>query len=420
MARVQHIFGYRHSYKQQLIAVLLAAVTTYAVARFLLSGQQDDLRPLHITLAASIVASFLSVAVIGSFYRYPGTEAVAAILPAVSISYGVLMAVLLIGRIDYARGMLFGSYLLCCLFLFVQQLVWPIGSRLRVALVPGGAAKPFAIEDIDWVDAVNPMDTLDRVDAVTVDLRAELSAEWERCLVECALAGVPVYHIKHLQESLTGRVELEHLSETSYGTLSPPDAYIAVKRALDAVIALIALILLLPVLVVIAILIRLDSPGRAIFKQRRVGFRGQPFVLRKFRTMRVSDAHEHDREAAMTREGDSRITRLGRLLRKSRLDELPQLINVLRGEMSLIGPRPEAEILSKWYEEEIPFYRYRHTVLPGVTGWAQISQGHVTDVKDVNSKLHYDFYYIKNISPWMDIMIVVRTIIIMINGFGAK
>jgi lipopolysaccharide/colanic/teichoic acid biosynthesis glycosyltransferase len=420
MARSQFIYSYRHSYRKQLVAVLLAAIAAYFIARLLLSGQQDDLGPLHITLGASLFASLLSVTIIGSFYRYPGTEAVSAILPAVSISYGILMAVLLIGRIDYARGMLFGSYLLCCLFLFIQQLVAPAGSRLRVALVQGGAAKRFAIEDIDWIDAECPTATPDNVDAVTVDLRADLSAEWERRLVECALAGIPVYHIKHLQESLTGRVELEHLSETSYGTLSPPEAYIAFKRVLDALLAAVALVLLSPVLVIIAIAVRLDTPGPAIFKQRRVGFRGRTFVLRKFRTMRESKAHEHDRDAAMTREGDARITRVGAFLRKSRLDELPQLINVLRGEMSLIGPRPEAEVLSKWYEQEIPFYRYRHTVLPGVTGWAQISQGHVTDVKDVTSKLHYDFYYIKNISPWMDIMIVVRTIMIMITGHGAR
>ncbi|TIP99650.1 MAG: sugar transferase, partial [Mesorhizobium sp.] len=117
---------------------------------------------------------------------------------------------------------------------------------------------------------------------------------------------------------------------------------------------------------------------------------------------------------------DTRITRLGQFLRKSRIDELPQAINILRGEMSWIGPRPEALVLSKWYEAELPFYRYRHIVRPGITGWAQVNQGHVAAVDDVLEKLHYDFYYIKNFSPWLDVLIVFRTIRTMLTGFGAR
>jgi len=126
------------------------------------------------------------------------------------------------------------------------------------------------------------------------------------------------------------------------------------------------------------------------------------------------------RDSAMTKEGDNRITSIGHFLRHSRIDELPQLVNVLKGEMSWIGPRPEAMILSRWYEQEIPFYRYRHIVRPGITGWAQVSQGHVVEVTDVTSKLYYDFYYIKNYSLWIDILIVIRTIRTMMTGFGAK
>jgi exopolysaccharide biosynthesis polyprenyl glycosylphosphotransferase len=305
-------------------------------------------------------------------------------------------------------------------FLLIQQLRWPAQGRLRIAIIKGGAAMPFPAPNIDWIEAHEPVGSFDGVDAVTVDLRADLSNQWERTLAELALADIPVYHIKHLQESLTGRVELEHLSETSYGTLSPPGAYIILKRGMDTIIAALALLLLTPILLVVAVLVRLDSPGPAIFRQRRIGFRGRPFIVRKFRTMRTSPAGGDSRDAAMTREDDDRITKLGHFLRRSRLDELPQLINVIRGEMSLIGPRPEAEVLSQWYEQEIPFYRYRHVVLPGVTGWAQINQGHVTDVKDVTSKLHYDFYYIKNLSPWIDALIAVRTLLIMLSGHGAK
>jgi lipopolysaccharide/colanic/teichoic acid biosynthesis glycosyltransferase len=137
--------------------------------------------------------------------------------------------------------------------------------------------------------------------------------------------------------------------------------------------------------------------------------------------MRSEVAGQRDaRDRAITRENDDRVTRLGRILRKSRIDELPQLINVLKGEMSLIGPRPEAAVLSAWYEAEIPFYRYRHVVRPGITGWAQVMQGHVAEVEEVRSKLYYDFYYIKNFSLWIDSLIVLRTLATMITGNGAR
>jgi lipopolysaccharide/colanic/teichoic acid biosynthesis glycosyltransferase len=133
------------------------------------------------------------------------------------------------------------------------------------------------------------------------------------------------------------------------------------------------------------------------------------------------DAAKADaRHAAMTKKDDERVTRLGRFLRRTRIDELPQLFNILRGEMSWIGPRPEAIALSEWYQGELPFYSYRHIVRPGITGWAQVNQGHVTNLEDIGTKLQYDFYYIKNFSYWIDLLIVFRTFIVLVSGYGAK
>jgi exopolysaccharide biosynthesis polyprenyl glycosylphosphotransferase len=267
----------------------------------------------------------------------------------------------------------------------------------------------------------SPDQTLPKVDAVAVDLRIDLPDAWDQRVADFALTDVPVYHSKHLMESLTGRVELEHLSETSYGTLSPPDNYMIAKNVIDRFAAVIALVILAPFLAAVAVLIRFDSSGPAIFRQERIGFRGKPFTVYKFRTMRTRKVDTAvARDDAITRTNDDRITRLGRFLRRSRIDELPQIINILKGEMSWIGPRPEAAVLSKWYEDEIPFYRYRHVVRPGVTGWAQVMQGHVADVSEVRSKLYYDFYYIKNFSLWIDGLIVFRTMMTMLTGFGAK
>jgi lipopolysaccharide/colanic/teichoic acid biosynthesis glycosyltransferase len=135
--------------------------------------------------------------------------------------------------------------------------------------------------------------------------------------------------------------------------------------------------------------------------------------------MRVFNADD-ERRAAMTGEDDERITRVGAVLRRTRIDELPQILNILRGEMSWIGPRPEAEILSIWYTNELPFYRYRHVVKPGISGWAQVNQGHVSDVDEVHRKLQYDFYYIKYFSPWLDLLILFRTVKTMLTGFGSR
>ena len=165
--------------------------------------------------------------------------------------------------------------------------------------------------------------------------------------------------------------------------------------------------------------IKLDSPGPVLYGQARVGYRGLTFFCHKFRTMRpvvVAD----ERGALITARDDERITRVGRTLRKLRLDELPQIINILKWEMSWIGPRPEAQVLSIWYTSEIPFYRYRHVVKPGISGWAQVNQGHVAEVGEVHEKLHYDFYYIKYFSPWLDVLIFFRTIKTILTGFGSR
>jgi lipopolysaccharide/colanic/teichoic acid biosynthesis glycosyltransferase len=216
-------------------------------------------------------------------------------------------------------------------------------------------------------------------------------------------------------------VSIEHLSENNFGSLLPNLAWRKVKRTIDLTSAILLLPLLCPLFAAVAIWIKLDSPGPVLFRQMRMGAGGRPFRIVKFRTMyERGEADESDPSAAMTRAGDDRVTRAGRWLRRTRFDELPQIFNIIVGEMSWIGPRPEAISLSRWYDEEIPFYIYRHIVRPGITGWAQVNQGHVTELLAVDRKLQYDFYYIKNFSAWIDILIALRTLRIMFTGFGAK
>jgi len=294
--------------------------------------------------------------------------------------------------------------------------------HLTLGVLPfGNISGLLNVERLRCVMLTRTDQDLSGLDGIVADLRADIPDEWERFLADQALNEVLVMHAKQVLESLTGRVEIEHLSENTFGSLIPGIIYGKVKRVIDFVVTLLLMPFLLLIIVPVAIAIRLDSAGPAFFRQQRMGYRGVPFTMIKLRTMKVRAAPDGDAlREAMTRDNDDRVTRLGRFLRHYRIDELPQVFNILRGEMSWIGPRPEAVPLSLWYERELPFYRYRHIVRPGITGWAQVRQGHVTEANDVLGKLHYDFYYIKNFSGWLDLLIVAGTIRTILTGFGSR
>jgi lipopolysaccharide/colanic/teichoic acid biosynthesis glycosyltransferase len=405
----------------QAIGILIANLIP--LAGLLLTTPSDQVPNLvSITFVCCLAAAFMGMYLLGGVIRYPGVAAAAFIVPAISFAYGLLFFVFIMWRLEYSRLLLFGSYILVVAWFFAINSWGQRKSNLRIGVVPEGKYQDLLDHHpTRWVVLRSVNADVSELSAVAVDLRANLANAWERRLADYALLGLPVYHTKQLLESITGRVDLEHISENSFGTLSPQSAYMTVKHIIDWVFALAAILILFPVLVIISTLIVLDSKGGPLFKQVRVGYCGKPFVVYKFRTMIANGKQGADtREEAITCDADDRVTRIGRILRRTRLDEFPQLINVLRLEMSWIGPRPEAEILSKWYEREIPFYRYRHIVRPGLTGWAQVNQGHVSDVLEVKSKLDYDLYYIKHFSPWIDFLIVGRTIKTMLTGFGSR
>ena len=179
-----------------------------------------------------------------------------------------------------------------------------------------------------------------------------------------------------------------------------------------------ALLVALPMIPFIVLAVKADSPGPVLFRQIRVGQKGKKFALYKFRTMR-NDA-EAETGAVWSQENDPRVTRIGRWLRKSRLDEIPQLYNVLRGDMSLVGPRPERPEFISQLSEAIPFYTERHYVKPGITGWAQIKYPYGASVDDSLEKLRYDLFYIKHLSPLLDIFILVETAKVMLFGRGGR
>lgn len=373
----------------------------------------------HWTIAGAGIASLLSVYLLRNISLYPGIRSAFYVLPVVLAAFGVIFLLFLMLRLDYTRAVMLGAGVVTLLWLYVVQLMIERGPALRVGVVPVGSVTALAeipSLELSWLS--EPKLESDH-DLLVADFRADLSDDWEAFLADCALSGLPVLHVKQLQEAMTGRVEIEHLSENSFGSLVPFMGYLRLRRAIDFVSALVIGVLLMPFFLVCAVLIKLDSPGPVLFRQIRIGYRGELFRVAKFRTM-VVRREEDVFNGSMTQENDERITRLGKFMRRTRIDELPQILNILKGEMSWIGPRPEAEPLSRWYESELPFYRYRHIVPPGITGWAQVNQGHVFELDQVMSKLHYDFYYIKNFSPWLDALIVAKTVQTVFSGFGSK
>lgn len=413
-----HLWG-----QLQLPFGLVFMVTVSVLVHMALNPDAFDTSNFRNTIVAAAIAHAVGYFSYRRFDVFPGMASTGAVLPTFLLSYGAALVAILLFRLDYSRLQLVISFLASVSWYVVLGLVVRRLRPYRLAIVPGGQADRLeAIPHVSWSLLEAPMLALSHVQGVVVDLRTDLSDEWERFIARCALSGTPVYHVKQVLESLTGRVQIEHLSENTLGSLNPNQAFIGVKLAMDWLGALMLLVVLSPLLLLTAIAVRLNSPGPALFRQERMGYRGRVFRVYKFRTMH-NGAHavdQDEKQRAMTRDADARITRVGAFLRRTRIDELPQMLNILRGEMSWIGPRPEALPLSCWYETELPFYHYRHIVRPGITGWAQVNQGHVTALDDALEKLHYDFYYIKNFSPWLDFIIVARTLAIVVTGFGAR
>jgi len=403
------------------VTLLLAAIVPWAAMRWWITDITFDAAVFHNSLIANVLAICLALWIRISVSTYPGIRAGQIVLPAVFVAHSTMLILLVLARIPYHRPSLALGFAIHLVIAFAIYFFVSRRLRPRIAIVPGGNTEQLRqIDRVDWRMLAAPeLHRVRECHAIVADF-SDLPDEWEAFLADAALEGRMVYQVQQLLESLTGRVQVRHLSENSFGSLVPARAYSAIKHLGDWLLAVAVLPLLIPLLAITALAIRLVDGGPVLFRQKRTGRQGRQFWVTKFRTMKVAGDVEDQRLAAMTDDGDVRITKLGAFLRRSRIDELPQVWNILKGEMSWIGPRPEAEVLSAWYTGDIPFYRYRHVVRPGISGWAQVNQGHVAEVDDIHLKLQYDFFYIKYFSPWLDVLIVFRTIRTMLTGFGSK
>ncbi len=258
------------------------------------------------------------------------------------------------------------------------------------------------------------------VSTLVLAITHEANGELLPVLLDCLELGVEIVPMAVLYEQLTGRVPVEHVGDSWYVAMpiQPPSTgglFPLLRRAMDIALAGLGLVFLAIAFPFIALAIYLDSPGPIFYSQERVGKGGRLFRVFKFRTM-VPDAENG--QAVWAQEDDPRVTRVGRLLRKTHIDEFPQFINILRGEMSPVGPRPERPEFVEELAREMPFYRIRHAVRPGMAGWALIRQGYAASKEDALIRLQYDLYYIKHQSIWLDLVILGKTVVDMLTLGG--
>ena len=294
-----------------------------------------------------------------------------------------------------------------------------------VGFVPGPNEKNPAVDAdklLDFDGSLN--DTARRlgVDEIVVALTERRAGSMPmRQLLDCKLSGIKVYDINTHFEKTLGQIRIDYVNA---GWLIFGDGFnqgalrTFIKRVFDIVCALALIVVTVPLMLITALLIALESRGPVLYRQERTGLNGRPFKVIKFRSMRANA--EEDGKPRWASENDSRVTRIGQIIRRVRIDELPQLFNVLKGDMSLVGPRPERPYFVEQLTQEIPFFAVRHSVKPGITGWAQVRFQYGSTIEDSQEKLQYDLYYVKNHTLFLDMVVLFETVGVVLTGKGAR
>lgn len=378
------------------------------------TGAENRLNTLLMLSLAYIFSGLLNRKV----NRFPGARSPAYLLGVTGGVFASLFFVLLMTRFNYARGILFAGFALTLAVQFAGFYINKRFRHLKLAVATLGNYRELPrLAGVRFIELDSPDFGERRFDGLVADLESPLPDEWARFIAHVSVSRMPVYNLSHVMENSLGRMSLDRLTVNDMGSLQPVSVYEDFRRIAELVILLLLSPLWLPLMGILAIAIKLDSPGPVFFIQERMGRGNRPFRMYKFRSMRQAPAGGPARFAD---EDAHRITSFGRFIRKMRLDEIPQFLNIVKGDMSLIGPRPEQPAFVERFEQEVPFYTYRHMVRPGITGWAQVQQGYAADTASTRKKVEYDFYYIQHLSIWLDLLIVLKTIHTLITGFGAR
>jgi lipopolysaccharide/colanic/teichoic acid biosynthesis glycosyltransferase len=399
----------------------LCAVSAYIIlwglgnVVFLRGTPIGDVRPEQQVHLAIVLAISVGVVLRAATVRGSVEDRLKQSIISITVLFGSYALLILIGRQFFSRSIL--ATVVPATFVVSLVVIWLRNRHdgVRAAVIaplvqsiPEGLGKTNILSD--------PAADFRPYDLLLVDLRAPVSADWASALSRAMLCGCRIRHIEDHVEELSGAVsiphfELEHLPSTNQ------DSYIAIKRLMDVVGVLLLAPLAIPIIMISAAGVVLTSGWPAMFIRSRVGLGGAHFRMWKLRTMRPTSPNEADQAAVL---GDSRVTGIGRLLRRTRIDELPQLWNVLKGDMSLIGPRPETVAFHNSYVAVEPKFAYRCLVRPGITGWAQVNAPPSENADQAIFKARYDLYYIKKQSLALDLYIGIRTLWTVVHGGGAR
>jgi len=300
-----------------------------------------------------------------------------------------------------------------------------VRSDLPIRLL-GVVTEPEFQDSIPNIAQLGPLEDLENIikqqhpQRIVIALRERRKRLPVEMLLRARSAGIRIDEAATFYEKLTGRIPVESIYPSTLiyadGFVKQSVMRLIITRVASAIVALCGLVLSAPLLMVTALLIRMESPGPVFYRQERVGKDGKPFDILKFRSMRT-DA-EHNLTPRWASRNDPRVTRVGSIIRKLRIDELPQFVNILKGEMSFVGPRPERPYFVQLLEGKIPYYDLRHSVRPGVTGWAQVSYPYGATIEDAKNKLEYDLFYVKNGSVAFDLAVLFETVKTVVLGKG--
>lgn len=342
-------------------------------------------------------------------------DRVQQVLVSAAVLFGAYALIILVGRYFFSRWIL--ATIVPATLVIALAITWfrqrSQGMRLA-AIAPLIKRLPARIADVPLV--VDPKADFRHYDVLLVDLHQPVDSEWSRALSRALMSGCRVRHVEDHIESLVGAVSLEHF-ELEHMASIEMSSYIQIKRIIDVVGALFLIPLTFPLVALGALGVFVSSGWPAFFIQERVGLGGKSFRMWKLRTMRPLMPGERDAAAVV---GDARVTPIGRILRRTRIDELPQLWNVLKGDMSLIGPRPEAVPFHNAYTDVYPKFAYRCLVRPGISGWAQVNAPPSASAHEAAVKLTYDLYYVKRQSLGLDLQIALRTLWTVTRGSGVR
>jgi len=370
-------------------------------------------------LFGGLVSYVVSSITLHNLGRFPGNRPLAYLLPVVSVTLLIMTAAIIFTRVEYSRAVLLIAILVVPVVTYTEFKIRQSMQKGRYALLPFGYYKNLAeLNPKKFVVLAKPSFDYSDFIGIIADSNEQLPAEWQQFIAEQLSQDTPVIDSVTAYESITGKSPLNHYGELASHDLTPSQAYLTAKRLLESVLILASSPVSVPLIIIVAIAVKLESKGPAFFIQKRVGKGGREFNMYKVRSMFVNTVECSASETTV--KNDPRITKVGRLIRTSRIDEIPQFLNVLKGEMALIGPRAEAVSSAEQLQKEIPLFHYRHIVRPGITGWAQVTQGYAMGVEDTKEKLAHDFYYVKNLSLWLDLDIILKTVRTMITGFGAR